>query len=159
HKHTPQMLRRLAKDLPVVLFVARGQKGDYIAFGYTNGTWFQLLGHKDGEAVRWAFTHAEPYLRRTFKGTTAELRRGLEGAQKGKKPPAPDPKAEPGLGPEVESRVPAPAPRVPKTPPGALIPPPLPGFRNPSEMLGIELGIEPRVESSEPGAGGAWAPG
>src|SRR5262245_14996390 len=40
-KHTPQLLRRLAPNLPLVLFVNQaGEKGDrFPAFAYTNGTW------------------------------------------------------------------------------------------------------------------------
>ncbi|MCS6852430.1 MAG: PQQ-like beta-propeller repeat protein [Gemmataceae bacterium] len=101
-KHTPQLLKRLAVDLPVLLFASqRGKR--WTAFGYTNGTWFQLIGHVgDDQTVRWAFTHCEPYLRRTFKGTTAELRQVVIDALKGTKaPPEPDPKEPPGLGPEV----------------------------------------------------------
>src|SRR5207245_3536639 len=103
-KHTPQLLKRLAADLPVVVFVnQRGKR--YEAFVFSNGTWFQAIGHIDKEdKIRWAFTHCEPYLRRTFKGTTAELRQTVIDGLSGKKaPPEPDPKEPPGLGPEVKS--------------------------------------------------------
>ena len=104
YKHTPQLLKRLAKDLPLVLFLIK-TRDRYVAFGYTNGTWFQFTGQKDRDAdtVRWAFTHAEPYLRRTYKGSTAELRRLVADVVAGKKkaPPA-DEKVEPGFGPEVK---------------------------------------------------------
>ncbi len=100
--HTAKLLKRLAPELPLVLFVnERGQR--YTAFFYTNGTWFQALGHKSEDAVRWGFTHCEPYLRRTFKGTTAELRTLVVDGLAGKrKPPEPDEKEPPGLGPEVQ---------------------------------------------------------
>jgi outer membrane protein assembly factor BamB len=102
-KEREQLLKRLAKDLPLVVFASQSGKG-YIAFGYSNGTWFQMVG----EGTRWRFTHCEPYLRRTFKGTTADMCKtivdGLAGA---KAPPDPDPKVEPGFGPEVP---PAPKP-------------------------------------------------
>ena len=103
HEHTPKLLKRLAPDLPLVVF-ARKTGARYIAFGYTNGTWFQMIGHSDGGGVvRWEFTHCEPYLRRTFKGTTAELaqvlRDGLAGTRA---PPEPDPQEPPDLGPEVQ---------------------------------------------------------
>ena len=43
--HTPLILKRLAVDLPVVLFVEnKGAK--FTAFAYTNGTWFQLIAQK-----------------------------------------------------------------------------------------------------------------
>jgi outer membrane protein assembly factor BamB len=106
YKHTPVMLKRLAKDLPLVLFLIK--TGDrYVAFGYTNGTWFQFTGQKDGDKVRWTFTHAEPYLRRTYKGTTAEMRQLLTEVLAGKKqPPEPDEKVEPGFGPEAKPHQP-----------------------------------------------------
>jgi outer membrane protein assembly factor BamB len=103
-EHTPKLLKRLAKELPVVLFVQ--QKGErFIAFGYTNGTWFQMTGQTTGA---WSFTHGEPYLRRTFKGTTAEMRQTVEGILKGTaKSPEPDDKVEPGFGPEVSEQKPS----------------------------------------------------
>jgi outer membrane protein assembly factor BamB len=104
-KHTPQLLKRLAPDLPLVVFInQRGKRYDLFAF--TNGTWFQVAGYidKDDPAkVRWAFLHCEPYLRRTFKGTTAELRQVvIDGMSGTKAPPEPDPKEPPGLGPEIQ---------------------------------------------------------
>src|SRR5262245_22826195 len=105
-KHTPALLKRLALKLPLVVFV--NQNGnDYIAFGYTNGTWFQFTGRKaDGsDSVRWSFTHCEPNLRGTFKGKTAELKQVVVDALAGKKDPPPvNAKEKPGLGPEVEPK-------------------------------------------------------
>ena len=101
---TPQLLKRLAPDLPLVLFVnPRGNS--YIVFAYTNGTWFQMHAQKTGDDNPvWGFTHCEPYLRRTFKGTTAELKQIIADSLAGKKePPDHNPKEEPGLGPEVQA--------------------------------------------------------
>src|SRR5262249_33587466 len=104
-KERDQLLKRLAKDLPLVVFASQSGKG-YVAFGYSNGTWFQMMG----EANQWRFTHCEPYLRRTFKGTTADLCQAIiDGLAGTKAPPDPDPKVQPGLGPEV-----TPAPRPEK---------------------------------------------
>ncbi len=103
--HPAQLRKRLATGSPVVLFVNQ-RSGRYTVFAFTNGTWFQVIGRKasDSEPVRWAFTHCEPYLRRTFAGTTAELRGIISDALAGKKkPPAPNPKEKPGLGPEIKS--------------------------------------------------------
>jgi outer membrane protein assembly factor BamB len=103
---TTKVLKRLAADLPLVVFVYPSQRGDWIAFAYTNGTWLQMVAQKaeDPAAVRWAFTHVEPYLRRTFKDGTADLRQLVRDTLDGKKtPPPPDLKVEPGLGPEVRS--------------------------------------------------------
>jgi outer membrane protein assembly factor BamB len=102
-EHTPKLLKRLAPKLPLVLFAnQRGKR--YTVFAYTNGTWFQVIGQKaEGDTVRWAFTHCEPYLRRTFKGTTEEMRKIVVDGLAGKaKPPEPNEKEPPGLGPEVK---------------------------------------------------------
>ena len=100
-KESPQLLKRLAVKLPVVLLLSE-REGNYGGFAFTNGTWFSLVGTADGQEVRWAFTHLEPYLRRTFKGTTPEMVQVIRDALAGKKkPPAPDEREKPGLGPEV----------------------------------------------------------
>lgn len=100
---TPQLLKRLAPKLPLVLFLEAKDKA-FTAFAYTNGTWFQLTGTLTEDGPRGAFTHCEPYLRKTFKGTTAELKQVIADVLAGKqKPPGPDNKEKPGLGPEVEA--------------------------------------------------------
>jgi outer membrane protein assembly factor BamB len=101
-KHTPEFLKRIAPKLPVVLFVTNREQG-FLVFGYTNGTWFQVIGTQDdGKKVRWAFTHCEIYFRRTFSGTTQEMIDVVTDAVAGKKkPPKPNPKEPPGFGPEV----------------------------------------------------------
>jgi len=106
---TARLLKRLAKDMPVVLFVnQRGQR--FTAFAYSSGTWFQMIGQKVDERVVWSFTHLEPYLRRTYKGDTVVLARIVRDALAGKiKPPEADAKEAPGIGPEI-------APSKAKTP-------------------------------------------
>jgi outer membrane protein assembly factor BamB len=107
-KQVPILLKRLAPKMQLVLFLKQTDK-DYIGFVYTNGTWFQITGSKpeDSELVRWSFTHCEPYMRRTFKGTTAEMAQLLKDVQEGKaKPPEPNPKEQPGYGPEVSEEKP-----------------------------------------------------
>jgi hypothetical protein len=102
-KHTPEILKRLAPGLPLVLFGL--QRGPHATlYGFSNGTWFQMVGAagNDPEALRLNFTHCEPHLRQMFKGTTADLRRIISDALSGKKPPPPPNAMEPpGLGPEV----------------------------------------------------------
>lgn len=99
--HTAALLKRLAPELPVVLFAnQRGKK--LTVFAYTNGTWFQMVGQKTGEGTVFAFTHGEPYLRRTFKGTTEEMRQAVADGLSGKRqPPEVNEKEPPGFGPEV----------------------------------------------------------
>jgi outer membrane protein assembly factor BamB len=124
HDHTPQLLKRLAPKLPLVVFVSHESK-QYIALAYSNGTWFQLTAAEEGENPVWSFTHCEPYLHRTFKGTTAEMHQAVADSLAGKKAaPKPDPKEKPGLGPEVEQK-PAEKPSAPAGsggPPFAVIP-------------------------------------
>jgi outer membrane protein assembly factor BamB len=117
-KQTPQFLKRLAPKLPLVVFAVKNGK-DYIAFGYSNGTWFQMRGTQgDGDAVRWGFNHFEPYLRRTFKGTTKEMKQVvIDGLSGKKKPPEPDKKEKPGIGPEVKKDNAKSETRNPKTRP------------------------------------------
>ncbi len=99
--HVPQILKRVAPKLPVLLFLLQQDK-KYTALAYTNGTWFRIIGVESDGVYRWTFTHGEPYLRKTFKGSTAELKQVVVDGLSGKKdPPKPDPKEQPGFGPEV----------------------------------------------------------
>jgi outer membrane protein assembly factor BamB len=107
-KHAPELLKRLAVDLPVVVFVTELNKRRLV-LAYTNGTWFQVLGQEEGGEVRWAFTHIEIYLRRTFRGTTKEMQEVVADAVLGKrKPPPADAKEKPGFGPVIEPFPPTP---------------------------------------------------
>jgi hypothetical protein len=101
-KHTPQLLQRLAPDLPLIMCLKKQDQGKQMVLAFSNGTWFQVLGQSDGPQTRWAFTHCETYLRRTFKGSTTELEQIVRDALSGKqKPPPPNPKEPPGFGPPV----------------------------------------------------------
>ena len=108
-KQSAQFLKRIAPDVPIVVFAQK--RGDQVlAFGYTNGTWFQLSGRGESDAkLVWSFNHFEPYFRRTFKGTTEELKKAVTDGLKGKKLPEPDEKEPPGLGPEIKSEEKPPA--------------------------------------------------
>lgn len=102
-KHTPQLLKRIAPDLPVIVGIKKQDDGKLMLLAYSNGTWFQVLGQTDGGETRWAFTHCEIYLRRTFAGTTDELQRTIADVLAGKsKAPAPNPKESPGFGPPIK---------------------------------------------------------
>ena len=101
---TKAMFDRLDASRQLVLFV-RKQGKIYNAKVFTEGTWFSMYGtlDEDGKTVRWAFLHGEPLLRRTFKGTTAEMVKTVEDAlAKKAKPPEPDEKEKGGYGPVVE---------------------------------------------------------
>jgi hypothetical protein len=110
----PRLLKSFGPDQEAILFIndAGGfwhNKGatrkNPIAFGFTNGSWFCMESTRlDGGALLWKLAQGEPYLRSTFKGTTAELNRILVNhlAGNGK---LPDPvKEEPGFGPEYQSK-------------------------------------------------------
>jgi outer membrane protein assembly factor BamB len=104
-KQQPLVLERLDKDVPLVVFASRDEQA-FDAVAYTNGTWLRLTGTvaKDGDKIvtRWQFLHCETYFRRTFKGTTDELVKAIQGGMKGEGFPAYDEKAEPGYGPPLK---------------------------------------------------------
>lgn len=101
-KHTPKFLKRIAPKLPVICFVRKQDARTWMLLGYSNGTWFQALGATEDGTTRWAFTHVEIYLRRTYRGTTAELQTVVKDVLAGKaKAPPSDPKVPAGFGPEV----------------------------------------------------------
>lgn len=87
--------RRLAVGTPVVLFVAQaGAKR--IGFGYAEGMWFHIEQDLPAVQAGWRLVGAEPYLVRTFRGSTDSLKRIVLGVLSGKlKAPAPDPTAKP----------------------------------------------------------------
>lgn len=102
-KHTPQLLKRIAPELQLVVGVKKQADGKLMLLAFSNGTWFQVLGQTEGDQTRWAFTHCEIYLRRTFAGTTEELKKTVTDVLSGKaKPPAPNPKEPPGMGPVIK---------------------------------------------------------
>ncbi len=103
--HIPQLLKRLAPELPTVWFVyPKGKR--LTAFVFTNGTWMQILGtREEKDRAVWNLAHGEPYLRGTFKGTTAELIETIKDGLSGKKaPPDDNPKEPPGFGPELPQK-------------------------------------------------------
>lgn len=55
-----------------VLFISHGGQQD-LAYGYSNGAWFLLIGTHDQNTVRWQFKDGEPYLRRTYADETSQL--------------------------------------------------------------------------------------
>jgi hypothetical protein len=104
-KHVPQLLKRLADDLPIMVFVEEKPK-KLTALAYTNGTWMQFVGDKtEADAAVWSLTHGEPYLRRTYKGSTSDLRQTIIDVLAGKKrAPAIDNQEAPGFGPEISAK-------------------------------------------------------
>jgi outer membrane protein assembly factor BamB len=106
-KQVPDLLKRVQVGTPLILFVNPRGEREFQAFGFTEGTWFAMTGvhPKDAELPRWSWNHFEPYLRRTYKGTTAELRDVVIDVLAGKKKaPEVDNKVPPGIGPEIEKK-------------------------------------------------------
>ncbi len=104
-KQTPDLLKRVGPKLSLVMLASKPDT-TYVVNAYTNGTWFQMIGVKDedSDAVHWSFTHLEPYLRRTYKGPTADLQKAIADYLSDKKKlPEVDAKEKPGLGPEFEA--------------------------------------------------------
>jgi outer membrane protein assembly factor BamB len=99
------LVKRLGPDIDIVFFVSPQRGKSYVTFAYTNGTWFHLHGTQTGEKDQVVFRlkSAEPYLRKSFKGTTEDLRQLMKNHAAGKAalPPI-DAKIEPGLGPEYQ---------------------------------------------------------
>lgn len=103
---TKTVLDRLDASRKVVFFVSKRGK-NHNAKAFVEGSWFSVHGTEDpaDKVVRWAFQNGEPFLRRTFKGTSAELVKVVEdGLAKKAKPPAPDEKEKAGYGPAVEKK-------------------------------------------------------
>lgn len=110
----PRLLKCFGDDEEAILFIndAGGfwhNKGNTrktpIAFGFLNGSWFCLESSKvDDDKLLWRLAQGEPYLRTTFKGTTAELKKVLVDHLDGKgKLPEPV-KTESGFGPEYKPK-------------------------------------------------------
>jgi hypothetical protein len=106
---TNRLLKRLAPRLTIMLFITakkneKNQVNSYDVLAYSNGTWFHLRATKapEGEKTVFAFMHCEPYLRRSFKGTTEEMKSLVNDVLAGVAiPPTINDKEAPGLGPEV----------------------------------------------------------
>jgi len=97
---------RLDESRQLVFFVSKRGK-NHNAKVFVEGSWFSVHGTEDptDKTVRWAFQNGEPFLRRTFKGSSAELIRVIEDGLSGKaKPPAPNEKEKEGYGPPVQRK-------------------------------------------------------
>jgi len=106
--HTQILLDRLEAGRKLVIFAHKEGK-KYEATAFMEGTWFSFQGRidADGKTVRWALLHCEPYLRRTFKGTTAELNKVIaDTLAKKADPPGVNEKEPKGYGPPIEKKAP-----------------------------------------------------
>ena len=103
--HIPLLMERLAVNLPIVMFIVHDKENKkIISHAFTNGTWFTLKGKTSGDTAGvWDLVHGEPYLRRTYKGTTEQMRKLLTGYLAGKaKLPEYNDKVKPDFGPPIK---------------------------------------------------------
>ena len=106
------LLKRLAAKQTVVFFAdakegafAPIRRGNMVLFLYANGAWVQFAAVTEEKqtSLPIAFHHFEPYLRRTFKSPTDEMRQVIIDGLSGKKAPPPYDTKEPGgFGPELK---------------------------------------------------------
>jgi hypothetical protein len=110
----PELLKRFGPGQEAILFIndtggfwhnAGNPRKAPIAFGFTNGSWFCLESTRlDSGKLLWKLAQGEPYLRSTFKGTTAELNKVLADHLAGKVNLPQPVKEEPGFGPEYQPK-------------------------------------------------------
>lgn len=97
-----QVLDRVKVGTTLIVFITE-LPDRHMGLVFSEGSWFQIIGQLVEGAPRWGFTHGEPYLRRTFKGTTDEMKQTIAAYLKDKKdPPAVSPDEKPGLGPTLD---------------------------------------------------------
>lgn len=140
-----QILPRLAVGSVVIGFVTRTDDQaegttveTHIALVYFEGTWIQIQGTRKDADYRWQYTHAEPYLRRTFNGRSSELADLVDRALLGKTPwPDVQTSVKPGLGPTIGE-------------PGNPKPAATAGADSPAETASGSDSHDPTTETPEP---------
>ncbi len=90
---------RVKADMQAVVFFVDSPSNPF-ALVYVEGSWYRIAKNSDGGKA-WPYLYGEIYLRRTFKGTTAELKQALLDIKAGKPSPAYDTSEKPGLGPAL----------------------------------------------------------
>lgn len=114
-----QVLDRVSVGTAVIVFITE-LPDRHMALVFTEGSWFQFIGQLVEGSPRWSFTHGEPYLRRTFKGTTEEMKNVVVAYVKDMTPPpAVSPDEKPGFGPVREGVIETPEPVKDNTKPEA----------------------------------------
>jgi outer membrane protein assembly factor BamB len=107
--HIPNLTKRLVAGGSTVWFVLPPRGKRLTARVFSEGTWMSVSGTKVEDRIVWILDNGEPFLRRSFKGTSAELEKAVHDGL-GKKAPFPafNDKEESGYGPEVakSSRLP-----------------------------------------------------
>ncbi len=84
----PQMVKLLKVGMPIIVFYQRNQWGIQ-SLSYIDGMWFQTYGPgEDFPDGWWSFPHTDPYLLRTFDGSTMEFQKIVRAILAGEKWPA-----------------------------------------------------------------------
>ena len=97
-----QLLDRVSVGTVVIVFITE-LPDRHMGLLFSEGSWFQIIGQLVEGSPRWSFTHGEPYLRRTFKGTTQEMQNVVVAYVKDMTPPpAVSADEKPGFGPVRE---------------------------------------------------------
>ena len=80
-----KMVRLLKKGMPIIVFYREHYAIE--SLGFVNGTWFQTRAHGGGHAASswWGFTHIDPLMSRTFKGSTEDFQKIIRAILAGKK--------------------------------------------------------------------------
>lgn len=81
----PKMVKMLKVGMPIIVFYQKNQWGVQ-SLSYIDGMWFQTYGPGDGSPDGWwGFTHTDPYMLRTFDGSTLEFQRIIKAILAGEK--------------------------------------------------------------------------
>ena len=97
--YIPNVTKRFAADSKSIWFVTPPNGKVVLARVYSEGTWMTFTG---SAGVPWKLASGEPFLRGTFKGTSAELETALrDHFEKKAALPAVDEKEKAGYGPEL----------------------------------------------------------
>lgn len=80
---SPQKLMSLLKPgIPIIVFYREHYGIDSMC--YIDNTWFQMRAHRGNANSWWSFTHIDPMMDRTFKGTTKEFQKVVRDILSGK---------------------------------------------------------------------------
>lgn len=89
---------RVKADMQAVVFFVDDLSNPF-ALIYVEGSWYRISRNAGDKA--WRYLYPEVYLRRTFKGTTAEMKQAVLEVKDGKANPPFDLSEKPGLGPAL----------------------------------------------------------
>ena len=81
---SPQKMVNLLKvDMPIIVFYR--QSYGIESLGYVDNAWFQTRSYGASPSGWWGFTHIDPYMSRTFNGSTTEFQKVIRAILAGEK--------------------------------------------------------------------------